>query len=57
MKVAGFTSVRMGHLDWTATNRLKVNLILVQSNKTVGVIQLKASSETLKDAEVLLKAE
>ena len=32
-------------------------LVLVQTNKQAGEIRIKASSETLKDAEVLLKAE
>jgi beta-galactosidase len=32
-------------------------LVLVQTNRTAGEIRLKASSDTLKDAEVILKAE
>ena len=32
-------------------------LVLVQTNKQAGEIRLKASSETLIDAEVILKAE
>jgi len=31
-------------------------LVLVQSDKKAGEIRLKASSETLKDAEVILKS-
>jgi beta-galactosidase len=43
-----------------ATQRMAFNgycLVLVQTNKQAGEIRLKASSETLKDAEVILKSE
>jgi len=43
-----------------ASQRMAFNgycLVLVQTNKQAGEIRIKASSETLKDAEVLLKAE
>jgi beta-galactosidase len=43
-----------------ATQRMAFNgycLVLVQTDKTVGNIRLKATSETLKSAEVILKAE
>lgn len=43
-----------------ASQRMAFNgycLVLVQSDKQAGEIRLKASSETLKDAEVILKSE
>lgn len=43
-----------------ATQRMAFNgycLVLVQTNKQTGEIRLKASSETLKGSEVILKAE
>lgn len=43
-----------------ANQRMAFNgycLVLVQSDKKAGEIRLKASSETLKDAEVILKSE
>jgi len=43
-----------------ATQRMAFNgycLVLVQSDKQAGIIKLKASSETLKGFEVILKAE
>jgi beta-galactosidase len=32
-------------------------LVLVQCDKRAGEIRLKASSETLKDAEIIIKSE
>jgi len=43
-----------------ATQRKAFNgfcLVLIQTDKTAGEIRLKASSETLKSAEVILKSE
>ena len=43
-----------------ASQRMAFNgycMVLVQSDKEAGVIKLKASSETLKGSEVILKAE
>jgi beta-galactosidase len=43
-----------------ASQRMAFNgycLVLVQSNKKAGEIRLKASSETLKDVEIIIKSE
>jgi beta-galactosidase len=48
------------HESDKATRRMAFNgycLVLVQSTRHSGIIKLKATSETLKEAEVILKAE
>jgi beta-galactosidase len=43
-----------------ASQRLAFNgycLVLVQANKETGVIRLKATSDQLKDADIILKSE